>query len=145
MGAGTFGHPGWHDETAYLTRSREHAFLANALLAGSSVQSRPFTPQEASATAACICNLGLDSTISDDRVPAAVRLFLSVCRDLEGARRPASGIAAVATASRCKFVDIPGPAATTSSALRCRSASSVCGRTGARCPRGLLPDGNSGY
>jgi hypothetical protein len=48
------------DETAYLTRSRELAFLANTLLAGSSVQSRPFTPQEASDAAACICNLGLD-------------------------------------------------------------------------------------
>ena len=49
-----------HDETAYLTRSRELAFLANTLLAGSSVQSRPFTPQEASDAAACICNLGLE-------------------------------------------------------------------------------------
>ena len=49
-----------HDETAYLTRSRELAFLANTLLAGSSVQSRPFTPQEASTAAACICNLGIE-------------------------------------------------------------------------------------
>jgi len=49
-----------HDESAYLTRSRELAFLANTLLAGSSVQSRPFTPQEASDAAACICNLGLE-------------------------------------------------------------------------------------
>jgi hypothetical protein len=49
-----------HDETAYLTRSRELAFLANALFAGSSVQSRQFTPQEASDAAACICNLGLE-------------------------------------------------------------------------------------
>jgi hypothetical protein len=49
-----------HDETAYLTRSRELAFLANTLLAGSSVQSRPFTPQEASDAVACICNLGLE-------------------------------------------------------------------------------------
>jgi hypothetical protein len=49
-----------HDETAYLTRSRELAFLANTLLAGSSVQSRPFTPQEASDAAACVCNLGLE-------------------------------------------------------------------------------------
>jgi hypothetical protein len=48
-----------HDETTYLTRSRELAFLANTLLAGSSVQSRPFTPREASEAAACICNLGL--------------------------------------------------------------------------------------
>jgi Family of unknown function (DUF6178) len=48
------------DEAAYFTRSRELAFLANTLLAGSSVQSRPFTPQEASDAAACICNLGLE-------------------------------------------------------------------------------------
>jgi hypothetical protein len=49
-----------HDETAYLTRSRELAFVANTLLAGSSVQSRPFTAREASDAAACICNLGLE-------------------------------------------------------------------------------------
>jgi hypothetical protein len=48
------------NETAYFTRSRELAFLANALLAGCSVQSRPFTPQEASDAAASICNLGLE-------------------------------------------------------------------------------------
>jgi hypothetical protein len=48
-----------HD-TACITRSRELAFLANTLLAGSSVQSRPFTPQEASDGAAAICNLGLE-------------------------------------------------------------------------------------
>ncbi|MGB2713679.1 MAG: DUF6178 family protein [Vicinamibacterales bacterium] len=47
-------------ETAYFTRSRELAFLANTLLAGCSVQSRPFTPQEASDGAAAICNLGLE-------------------------------------------------------------------------------------
>jgi hypothetical protein len=50
-----------HDETAYLTRSRELAFLANTLLAGCAVQSRPFTPREASDAAAGICNLGLES------------------------------------------------------------------------------------
>jgi hypothetical protein len=49
-----------HDEPAYLARTRELAFLANTLLAGSSVQSRPFTPQEASDAAACISNLGLE-------------------------------------------------------------------------------------
>ena len=50
-----------HDEAAYLARSRELAFLANTLLSGCSVQSRPFTPQEASDAAAGICNLGLES------------------------------------------------------------------------------------
>jgi len=48
------------DEAAYFTRSRELAFLGNALLAGCSVQSRPFTPREASDAAASICNLGLE-------------------------------------------------------------------------------------
>jgi hypothetical protein len=48
------------DETAYFTRSRELGFLANTLLAGCSVQSRPFTPPEASDAAAGICNLGLE-------------------------------------------------------------------------------------
>lgn len=48
------------DESAYLTRSHELAFLANTLLAGCSVQSRPFTPQEAFDAAASICNLGLE-------------------------------------------------------------------------------------
>src|SRR5204863_195717 len=37
-----------NDDTAYHTRSRELAFLANALVAGCSIQSRSFTPQEAS-------------------------------------------------------------------------------------------------
>jgi hypothetical protein len=48
------------DETAYFMRSRELGFLANTLVAGCSVQSRPFTPQEASEAAASICNLGLE-------------------------------------------------------------------------------------
>ena len=48
------------NETAYFRRHRELAFLANTLLAGCSVRSRPFTPQEASDAAASICNLGLE-------------------------------------------------------------------------------------
>jgi Family of unknown function (DUF6178) len=48
------------NETVYFQRHRELAFLANTLLAGCSVQSRPFTPQEASDAAASICNLGLE-------------------------------------------------------------------------------------
>ena len=49
-----------NDDTLYLTRSHELAFLANTLLAGCSIQSRPFTPQEASDAAVGICNLGLE-------------------------------------------------------------------------------------
>jgi hypothetical protein len=48
------------DDNAYFTRSREMAFLANTLMAGCSVQSRPFTAQEASDAVAAICNLGLE-------------------------------------------------------------------------------------
>jgi hypothetical protein len=48
------------DESLWLERNRELAFLANALVAGSSMQSRPFTPREASEAAAATCNLGLE-------------------------------------------------------------------------------------
>ena len=48
------------DETAHLARSREMAFLANTLMAGCSVQARPFTAQEASDAAIGVCNLGLE-------------------------------------------------------------------------------------
>ena len=37
------------------------AFLANAILAGCSIQARPFTPREASDAAAAVCNLGLEN------------------------------------------------------------------------------------
>jgi hypothetical protein len=48
------------DDYAYFTRGREMAFLANTLIAGCSVQSRPFTAQEASDAVAATCNLGLE-------------------------------------------------------------------------------------
>ena len=48
------------DDTLYLARSQELAFLANSLVAGCSIQSRSFTPQEASDAAAGVCNLGLE-------------------------------------------------------------------------------------
>ena len=57
------------NETAYFARNRELAFLANTLLAGCSVQSRPFTPQEASDAAASICNLGLEYWPAPDTFP----------------------------------------------------------------------------
>ena len=75
-----------HDETAYLTRSRELAFLANTLLAGSSVQSRPFTPREASDAAACICNLGLECWPAD--WPGATSQRASSPRELDAAMPP---------------------------------------------------------
>jgi hypothetical protein len=48
------------DDSLYLARSHELAFLANTLVAGCSIQSRSFTTQEASDAAAGICNLGLE-------------------------------------------------------------------------------------
>ena len=47
-------------EAVYVVRSQELAFLANTLAAGCSIQSRSFTPQEASGAAAGVCNLVLD-------------------------------------------------------------------------------------
>jgi uncharacterized protein DUF6178 len=75
-----------HDETAYLTRSRELGFLANTLLAGSSVQSRPFTPQEASDAAACTCNLGLECWPAVR--PGAISQGASSPRELDTAMPP---------------------------------------------------------
>src|SRR5204863_8379709 len=75
-----------HDESAYLTRSRELTFLANTRLAGSSVQSRPYTPQEASEAAACICNLGLGS--SPAVWPGATSQGTSSPRELDTAMPP---------------------------------------------------------
>ena len=71
-----------HDEATYLTRSHELAFLANTLIAGSSVQSRPFTPQEASDAAACVCNLGLECWSN------ATALDASAPRELDPAMPP---------------------------------------------------------
>lgn len=48
------------DAVAFAGRSRELAFLANALVAGCPVQARAFTPREASDAAIAICNLGLE-------------------------------------------------------------------------------------
>jgi Family of unknown function (DUF6178) len=48
------------DGALFLSRSHELAFLANTLVAGCSIQSRAFTPQEASDAAIGICNLGLE-------------------------------------------------------------------------------------
>jgi Family of unknown function (DUF6178) len=48
------------DPAAYLERGRELAFLANTLVAGCSIQSRPFTPQEASEAALSVCQVGLE-------------------------------------------------------------------------------------
>lgn len=75
-----------HDETAYHMRGRELAFLANTLLAGSSIQSRPFTPQEASDAAACICNLGFDCWPA--RWPGAASHGASSPRELDTAVPP---------------------------------------------------------
>jgi hypothetical protein len=48
------------DDAVYLARSEELAFLANTLVAGCSIQSRAFTPREASTAAVAVCNLGLE-------------------------------------------------------------------------------------
>ncbi len=68
------------DDGALLTRSRELGFLANTLMAGCSVRSRPFTAQEAADAVIGICNLGLEHW------PATLPGFLS------GGSRPRDGV-----------------------------------------------------
>ena len=48
------------DPDGWSVRNQELAFLANALVAGCSVQGRAFTPSEAADAVAATCNLGLD-------------------------------------------------------------------------------------
>ena len=51
-----------HDFVASHPASMEElAYLANAIIAGCSIQARPFAPQEASTAAVAICNLGLEA------------------------------------------------------------------------------------
>lgn len=45
----------------YARRAHELSLLANTLLSGCPLQSRPFTPQEASDAAVAVCNLGLET------------------------------------------------------------------------------------
>jgi hypothetical protein len=64
------------DERAFLARNRELAFLANALMAGCSVQARPFSPGDASDAALATCNLGLEywhARWAEDGVPGFTR------------------------------------------------------------------------
>jgi hypothetical protein len=49
------------DPAAYASRSQELAYLANTVLAGCSIQARPFSVQEASDAAVAVCNLGLEN------------------------------------------------------------------------------------
>jgi len=49
------------DHAAYSMRSEELAYLANTIMAGCSIQARPFTAQEASDAAVAVCNLGLEN------------------------------------------------------------------------------------
>ena len=52
---------------AYEERHAELAYLANVLIAGCSIQSRPFTAKEASEAVAAVCNLGLaKSPLAED-------------------------------------------------------------------------------
>jgi hypothetical protein len=49
------------DADAYARRSGELGYLANTLVAGCSLQGRPFTPQEATDAVLAVCNLALEN------------------------------------------------------------------------------------
>ena len=54
------------DADAFAARTQELARLANTLVAGCSLQSRAFTPDEAANAAAAICNLGFENSATVD-------------------------------------------------------------------------------
>ncbi len=69
------GHMQWvfeRDQAAHGERNAELAYLANVLIAGCSIQSRPFTAKEAADAAVAVCNLGLESmpALPDDHLIA---------------------------------------------------------------------------
>jgi len=49
------------DQAAYFKRNEELAYLANMLMGGCAIQSRPFTAPEATDAAIAVCNLGLEN------------------------------------------------------------------------------------
>jgi Family of unknown function (DUF6178) len=53
------------DGGAYAARTEEFGYLANAMLAGASIQGRGFTPREASDAATAVCNLGIQHWPAD--------------------------------------------------------------------------------
>ena len=56
------------DQVVYGERNAELAYLANMLIAGCAIQSRPFTAKEASDAAVAVCNLGFEKSphLADD-------------------------------------------------------------------------------
>jgi hypothetical protein len=53
------------DAGAYAARTEEFGYLANAMLAGASIQGRGFTSREASDAATAVCNLGIQHWPAD--------------------------------------------------------------------------------
>jgi hypothetical protein len=49
------------DPDVYAARSAELAFLSNVIVAGTSIQARPLTREQASTAAVAVCNLGLEN------------------------------------------------------------------------------------
>jgi Family of unknown function (DUF6178) len=70
------------NQEAFQQRSRELAYLATVLMAGSSLEGQPFTGSEARDAALATCNLGVEFIQSRqvalklDREPGLIRLFL---------------------------------------------------------------------
>jgi hypothetical protein len=60
------------DPVAYGERNAELAYLANMLIAGCSIQSRPFAAKEAADAAVAVCNLGFEKSphLQDDYLVA---------------------------------------------------------------------------
>lgn len=61
------------DRRAYFEATHQLAFLANAIAAGCSLQSRAFTPREASEASVATCHLGLECEGASDLITAFER------------------------------------------------------------------------
>lgn len=92
-----------HDSAAYAARTEELAYLANTLVAGCSLQARPFTAQQASDAAVAICNLGLAHSESAAAIPDLIGVFEAGWRVLhhDVCMHAASELIDVLSAFRC--------------------------------------------
>lgn len=95
------------DRDAYLTRNEELGHLANTLVAGCSIQGRPFSPQEAWDAAVAASNLGLeridapDGFLRDHDMIGVFQVGWTVLHD-DVAMYVAERLTAVLAALRCR-------------------------------------------
>ena len=88
-----------HAPASFSMRTQELAFLANTIVAGCSIQARPFTALEASDAALAACNLGLENWPPHWSLPSETRDARVDARRVRRRSAPAAASSAAPTAT----------------------------------------------